>query len=81
MLILKNTERQLLGSFMGEGGWNLIHSWLQDAHVNKNWALVAEVLELLLLTPVDVERLKMNNLPKLVKGLSKREDLQGTVKS
>ncbi|XP_065164165.1 serine/threonine-protein phosphatase 1 regulatory subunit 10 isoform X3 [Atheta coriaria] len=77
VLILKNTERQLLGSFMGEGGWNLIHSWLQDAHVNKNWALVAEVLELLLLTPVDVERLKMNNLPKLVKGLSKREDLQG----
>ncbi|XP_017772129.1 PREDICTED: serine/threonine-protein phosphatase 1 regulatory subunit 10-like isoform X2 [Nicrophorus vespilloides] len=77
VLILKNTDKQLLGSFMGEGGWNLIHIWLQDAHLNKNWALVTEVLELLLITPVDVERLKMNNLPKLVKSLTKRDDLPG----
>lgn len=75
--ILKSTESTLLGSFMGEGGWDLVHLWLQDAYLNKNWALVIELLELLLMTPVDVERLKTNNLPKVVKCLSKREDLKG----
>lgn len=77
VLILKNTETNLLGSFMAEGGWNLVHVWLQDAYVNKNWPLVKELLLLLLITPADVERLKMNNLPKVVKGLSRRDDLPG----
>ncbi|KAF5298402.1 hypothetical protein FQR65_LT01180 [Abscondita terminalis] len=77
VLILKNTEVTLLGLFMAAGGWTLIHLWLHDAIYTMNWALVKELLELLLLTPVDVERLKSNNIPKLVKSLSKREDLQG----
>lgn len=77
VLILKNTEVTLLGLFMAAGGWTLIHLWLHDAIYSMNWALVKELLELLLITPVDVERLKSNNIPKLVKSLSKREDLQG----
>lgn len=75
VLILKHTDQQLLDSFMAEGGWSLVFTWIQDAFQNKNWALVTELLELLLLTPVDVERLKSNSMPKLVKILSKREDL------
>lgn len=77
ILILKSTETNLLGSFMGEGGWSLVNSWLSDAMMNQNWALVRELLELLLITPVDVERLKANNIPKLVKSLSKRNELEG----
>lgn len=57
--------------FMGAGGWNLVHMWLTDGILAKNWALIQELLELLLLCPVDVERLKTNNCPKLIKGLSK----------
>ncbi|KAI4464175.1 serine/threonine-protein phosphatase 1 regulatory subunit 10-related [Holotrichia oblita] len=76
VLILKNTELPLLGAFMVEGGWNLVHVWLQDGYNNKNWALVSELLELLLMSPTTVEQLKTNNLPKLVKSLSKREDLE-----
>lgn len=56
---------------MGAGGWNLIHMWLTDGILAKNWALIQELLELLLLCPVDIERLKSNNCPKLIKGLSK----------
>lgn len=56
---------------MAAGGWNLIHMWLSDAIVAKNWPLIQELLELLLMCPVDVERLKTNNCPKLIKGLSK----------
>lgn len=63
--------------FMAEGGWALIQNWLQDAVHTGNWDLVKEILGLLLITPVDVERLKMNCLPKVIKSLSRREDLTG----
>ncbi|KOB66630.1 Pnuts protein [Operophtera brumata] len=69
--ILKCTETELLGLFMGSGGWLLVHVWLTESIVAKNWPLVRELLELLLLCPVDIERLKTNNCPKLVKELSK----------
>ncbi|XP_063617759.1 serine/threonine-protein phosphatase 1 regulatory subunit 10 [Cydia splendana] len=69
--ILKCTETDLLGLFMGSGGWRLVHMWLTESIVAKNWPLVRELLELLLLCPVDIEHLKTNNCPKLVKELSK----------
>lgn len=56
---------------MGVGGWLLTHMWLNDAIKAANWPLVQEILELLLLCPVDVQRLRSNTAPKLVKGLSK----------
>lgn len=62
---------------MGAGGWNLVHMWLTDGILAKNWALIQELLELLLLCPVDIERLKSNNCPKLIKGLSKEGSHQG----
>ncbi|KZC09570.1 PREDICTED: serine/threonine-protein phosphatase 1 regulatory subunit 10 [Dufourea novaeangliae] len=75
--ILKTTNTDLLSQFMGAGGWNLIHMWLTDGILLKNWALIQELLELLLLCPVDIERLKSNNCPKLIKGLSKEGSHQG----
>ncbi|XP_063223348.1 serine/threonine-protein phosphatase 1 regulatory subunit 10-like isoform X2 [Bacillus rossius redtenbacheri] len=77
--ILKQTESDLLKMFMTSGGWNLIHTWLSDAVVAKNWPLIEQLLELLLMCPVDVELLKTNSCPKLVKGLSK-ESLNDCVK-
>jgi len=62
---------------MRAGGWNLIHTWLTDGILAKNWALIQELLGLLLLCPVDIERLKSNNCPKLIKGLSKEGSHQG----
>lgn len=72
--ILKCTETELLGLFMGSGGWRLVHMWLTESIVSKNWPLIQELLELLLLCPVDIERLKTNNCPKIVKELSKEND-------
>lgn len=77
ILILKQTDQALVDLFMAEGGWNLIHTWLQDAISCSNWSLVYEILSLLLVTPVDVERLKLNNIPKLVKQLSRHDDAKG----
>uniref|UniRef100_A0A6P7EXL0 Serine/threonine-protein phosphatase 1 regulatory subunit 10-like n=1 Tax=Diabrotica virgifera virgifera TaxID=50390 RepID=A0A6P7EXL0_DIAVI len=76
ILILKNTKTELLDTFMAEGGWTLIQTWLQDAVHTSNRHLVKEIIGLLLITPVDVERLKTNILPKLIKSLSRRDDLE-----
>lgn len=68
--ILKCTETDLLGQFMAAGGWNLVHFWLKDGSESSNWPLVQEILEMLLLCPVDGNRLKSNHTPKIVKNLS-----------
>uniref|UniRef100_A0A182TBH4 TFIIS N-terminal domain-containing protein n=1 Tax=Anopheles maculatus TaxID=74869 RepID=A0A182TBH4_9DIPT len=68
--ILKCTETELLGQFMQTGGWALVHTWLIDGIGTKNWPLIQELMELLLCCPVDVERLKINSTPRLVKSLS-----------
>lgn len=68
--ILKCTETELLGQFMQTGGWTLVHTWLVDGIASKNWPLIQELMELLLCCPVDVERLKINSTPRLVKSLS-----------
>lgn len=68
--ILKCTETELLGQFMAAGGWNLVHFWLKDGSESSNWPLVQEILEMLLLCPVDGNRLKSNHTPKIVKNLS-----------
>lgn len=75
--ILKSTETDLLGQFMTAGGWTLAHMWLTDGILSKNWPLVQEILELLLLCPVDVPRLQSNSAPKLVKGLSREGGIEG----
>lgn len=69
--ILKCTDTELLGQFMEAGGWKLAHGWLKEGIESKNWPLVQELLELLLLCPVDVPRLQSNDAPRLVKGLSR----------
>lgn len=68
--ILKCTETELLGQFMAAGGWNLVHNWLRDGSESDNWPFVQELLEMLLLCPVDGNRLKSNHTPKIVKNLS-----------
>lgn len=75
--ILKCSETDLLGQFMETGGWNMTHGWLQEAIESDNWPLVQELLELLLLCPVDVTRLRSNSAPKLVKNLSKEASHEG----
>ncbi|XP_054284601.1 serine/threonine-protein phosphatase 1 regulatory subunit 10-like isoform X2 [Macrosteles quadrilineatus] len=69
--ILKATETDLLIMFMSAGGWDLTYTWLSDGVVAKNWPLVQELVELLLICPVDIDRLKTNACPKLIKTLSK----------
>lgn len=75
LLILKETESSLLDSFMEYGGWNLIRNWLSYALNDFNWPLLKEILEVLAISPVNVDRLKSNELPRLIKFLSKGSDV------
>lgn len=59
---------------MSAGGWDLIYNWLSDGVLAQNWPLVIELVELLLVCPVDIERLKTNRCPKLIKTLSKNAE-------
>lgn len=68
--ILKCTNADLLEQFMKNGGWTLVSNWLLDGHNLTNWSFVQEILEMLLLCPVDGERLKSNQTPKIVKDIS-----------
>lgn len=68
--ILKSTKTDLLCQFMAFNGWSLVNSWLNDGSRSDNWPFVQEVLEMLLLCPVDSNRLKSNDTPKVVKNLS-----------
>lgn len=63
---------------MAEGGWALVFQWLDDSIVNNNYPLIREILELLLLCPISLDRLKENNCPKVVKGLSKDSEDERT---
>lgn len=68
--ILKSTKTDLLCQFMAFNGWSLVNSWLNDGFKSDNWPFVQELLEMLLLCPVDSNRLKSNDTPKVVKNLS-----------
>ena len=45
--------------------------WLNESVNHKNWPLIHQILTLLLASPVTVDRLKSNTIPKLVKDISK----------
>lgn len=64
-------------SFMQHGGWALVFTWLQKAIDGQNRFFIQEILNLLVICPVDVARLKSNNIPKLVKSLSKNNQIGG----
>ncbi|KAL0273689.1 UNVERIFIED_CONTAM: hypothetical protein PYX00_006311 [Menopon gallinae] len=74
--ILKNTDPDLLIKFMAEGGWALVFQWLDESINSSNHALIREILELLLICPITLDRLKENNCPKVVKSLSKDSEVE-----
>jgi len=57
--------------FMGEGGWNLIFEWLGGAVTTSNNSFIKEILEVLIMCPIHLERLKECHAPRTIKGLSK----------
>lgn len=61
---------------MAAGGWNLVQTWLSDAVGAKNWPLILELLSLLNMCPVTIERLKSNSCPKVIKTLTKESECE-----
>ncbi|RWS27868.1 serine/threonine-protein phosphatase 1 regulatory subunit 10-like protein [Leptotrombidium deliense] len=72
--ILLATDNDVLESFLANDGWNIVNTWLKDAKSDSNDALLTELLKLLDMCPMSVDRLKENDTAKLVKTLSKWDD-------
>ncbi|RWS08106.1 Serine/threonine-protein phosphatase 1 regulatory subunit 10-like protein, partial [Dinothrombium tinctorium] len=71
--ILLATERDVLEVFLEKDGWDILNAWVKDAKRDNNNALLYELLKLLDLCPMTVERLKKNDTAKIIKTLSKNE--------
>lgn len=56
---------------MGQNGWQTLNTWLKSGKEDENQPFVQELLDLLLVCPVTVDRLKVTDTAKLVKALRK----------
>lgn len=80
MLIIICSLHRFLATNSGWNGWNLIHRWLKDAIDQQSLCFTNELLDLLDKCPMQYERLKSNEIPRLVKTLSKNCNDQDIVR-
>jgi hypothetical protein len=55
----------------------MVLGWTLDATEKKNYDLLKQICGLLLYAPANIERLKENDLPKMLKSLSKDCENEG----
>ncbi|VDQ03505.1 unnamed protein product [Trichobilharzia regenti] len=58
----------------GDGAWDILLKWLQEALKEDNYAFLLELLNVYSLLPVRLEQLTQNVCPKLINSLTKRCD-------
>lgn len=57
------------------GAWNIFYDWLKEAETTNIWALVKELLKAFIELPLNIEFLRINHTPKIIRRLSKRLDV------
>lgn len=67
------------GRFLQGDGWKTLNEWLKTAKDSDNHDFVRELLILLQKCPVDLDRLKENDTPKVIKNLSRSSQDEGVV--
>lgn len=65
--------------FLQRGGWDMVLGWTSDATSKKSYDLLKEICGLLLYAPATIQRLKENELPKIVKSISKDCENEGII--
>jgi len=78
--VLMQTREDVLEEFLVSGGWEILHQWLIHSKDIGNAYFLIELLKLLDKCPVTVNRLKVNEIPKVVKKLSKEGESTEVVK-
>lgn len=69
----------LNGRFLQGDGWKTLNEWLKTAKESENHDFVKELLILLQKCPVNLDRLKENDTPKVIKNLSRSSQDEGVV--
>lgn len=69
--VLRASESDAVEAFLMKGGWETIHTWLQETKKSDNHPFLVELLKLYKTLPMTVERLKENSSAKIIKTLTK----------
>ncbi|CAG2181021.1 unnamed protein product [Oppiella nova] len=72
--VLLATTPDVLEEFLRSGGWETIHLWIKSAKDTGNRPFLDELLKLLLTLPMNVDRLRENESPKMIRKLAKQMD-------
>ncbi|CAG2116464.1 unnamed protein product, partial [Medioppia subpectinata] len=72
--VLLATTPDVLEEFLRSGGWETIHLWIKSAKELGNKPFLDELLTLLLKLPMNVERLRENDSPKIIRKIAKQSD-------
>uniref|UniRef100_A0A915KBL2 TFIIS N-terminal domain-containing protein n=1 Tax=Romanomermis culicivorax TaxID=13658 RepID=A0A915KBL2_ROMCU len=65
---------------LAAGAWNVLHDWLKESEVENIWPFVKELLKTFIQFPLTIELLKLNNIPKIIRRLSKRLDVDSEIR-
>lgn len=60
---------------MAFGAWNIFFDWLKEAEACNIWPLVKELLKAFVELPLNIDLLRINHTPKIIRRLSKRLDI------
>lgn len=72
--VLTQTNPDILEHFLKIGVWDLIHVWMKACKDNGSVSFLLILLKLLHILPMNIERLRENDCPKIVKKLCKHEN-------
>ncbi|KAF7494221.1 Serine/threonine-protein phosphatase 1 regulatory subunit 10 [Sarcoptes scabiei] len=79
--ILMSTKPDVLEQFLQIGGWDLIYIWVKSSRDLGNVTFLIDLLKLLQILPMSLERLRQNECPKIVKKLCKHENQDISMKA
>ncbi|KAH9510744.1 Disabled 2-interacting protein [Dermatophagoides farinae] len=79
--ILMSTSPEVLEQFLKIGGWDLICLWVKSSRDIGNVTFLLDLLKLLHILPMNIDRLRENECPKIVKKLCKHENEQIALKA
>jgi len=68
-------KRATLERFLTTGGWGILNKWLMEFTRSQNYPVLLELIDVLKIMPITVELLKQGNTGKLMKQMTKLENV------
>jgi len=69
-------KRETLDKFLSAGGWGVLNKWLMEFSRTENFPVLLELMDVLRILPITVDLLRQGNCGKLVKSMTKFENME-----